>query len=263
MSESSKILSTPIKLSSSNTSLIATSFKLREAMIATSTAGCNERHVSGTVLEQVNFEKKFSSLPEFKPEECQSPSAISVPSSPHVFNAQTFRKKQQPQHRSNVEEESTPEVAMSATPKSAKLVGSTFFGPDFNIEVFKGSTVDLDSLDASSPRTPKTPGSRDPDKGHRRVLEQRRQLVMQLFHEQGFFPSTQATTAFQSCHVDIFPNKTSLQLKIREVRQKLMANQSAHTPMSGNALTSPVDSTASTPGVSSLLHSVIPVSSSS
>ncbi|KAG8258288.1 hypothetical protein J6590_033760 [Homalodisca vitripennis] len=48
MSESSKILSTPIKLSSSNTSLIATSFKLREAMIATSTAGCNERHVSGT-----------------------------------------------------------------------------------------------------------------------------------------------------------------------------------------------------------------------
>lgn len=51
------------------------------------------------VLEQVNFEKKFSSLPEFKPEECQSPSAISVPSSPHVFNAQSFRKKQQSQHR--------------------------------------------------------------------------------------------------------------------------------------------------------------------
>ncbi|KAG8269202.1 WD repeat- and FYVE domain-containing protein 4 [Homalodisca vitripennis] len=48
MSESSKILSTPIKLSSSNTSLIATSFKWREAMIATSTAGCNERHVRGT-----------------------------------------------------------------------------------------------------------------------------------------------------------------------------------------------------------------------
>ncbi|KAG8289243.1 Neuralized-like protein 4 [Homalodisca vitripennis] len=46
MSESSKILSTPIKLSSSNTLLIATSFKLREAMVATSTAGCNERHVN-------------------------------------------------------------------------------------------------------------------------------------------------------------------------------------------------------------------------
>lgn len=62
-----------------------------------------------------------------------------------------------------------------------------------------GSTVDLESLDACSPRTPKTPGSRDPDKGHRRTLEQRRQLVMQLFQEQGLFPSTQATTAFQVC----------------------------------------------------------------
>lgn len=60
-----------------------------------------------------------------------------------------------------------------------------------------GSTVDLECLEVSSPRTPKTPGSRDPDKGHRRMLEQRRQLVMQLFQEQGLFPSTQATTAFQ------------------------------------------------------------------
>lgn len=57
--------------------------------------------------------------------------------------------------------------------------------------------MDLECLEVSSPRTPKTPGSRDPDKGHRRMLEQRRQLVMQLFQEQGLFPSTQATTAFQ------------------------------------------------------------------
>jgi len=48
------------------------------------------------VLETVNFEKKFSSLPEFKPEECQSPSAISVTSSPQVYS-QNYRKK--PQHR--------------------------------------------------------------------------------------------------------------------------------------------------------------------
>lgn len=58
---------------------------------------------------------------------------------------------------------------------------------------------------------------------------------------------------FQSCHVDIFPNKTSLQLKIREVRQKLMANQSGLTPMSGNALTSPVDPPTSTPGKDKVL----------
>lgn len=30
------------------------------------------------VLEQVNFQEKFSSLPEFKPEDIQSPSAISI-----------------------------------------------------------------------------------------------------------------------------------------------------------------------------------------
>ena len=48
-----------------------------------------------------------------------------------------------------------------------------------------------------SPRTPKTPGGRELEKGHRRILEQRRNLVMQLFQEHGFFPSTQATNAFQ------------------------------------------------------------------
>ncbi|KAG8245612.1 hypothetical protein J6590_102638 [Homalodisca vitripennis] len=65
MSESSKILSTPIKLSSSNTSLIATSFKLREAMIATSTAGCNERHLYAESVPfpsaKVLFEEIFHS----------------------------------------------------------------------------------------------------------------------------------------------------------------------------------------------------------
>lgn len=59
-----------------------------------------------------------------------------------------------------------------------------------------GSEVS-DSGEASSPRTPKTPGGKDQEKGHRRILEQRRQLVMQLFRDYGFFPSTQATSAFQ------------------------------------------------------------------
>lgn len=85
--------------------------------------------------------------------------------------------------------------------------------------------------EAGSPRTPKTPGTaRDTEKGHRKMLEQRRQLVMQLFAEHTLFPSAQATSNFQQQHVDIFPNKSSLQLKIREVRQKLMAQSSPHTP---------------------------------
>lgn len=30
-------------------------------------------------------------------------------------------------------------ISNASTPKTAKLVGSTFFGPDFNAEVFKGN----------------------------------------------------------------------------------------------------------------------------
>jgi len=147
------------------------------------------------VLEQVNFEMKFSSLPQFKPDECNSPSAISVPSSPHVFNAQTFRKKQLPDCDSHNHAE---------TPKSSgKLVGNTFFGPDFNPEAYRGVLGQEDTV-AASPRTPKTPSGRNDssaaEKGHRKMLEQRRQLVMTLFQEQGMFPSTQATSIFQVKH---------------------------------------------------------------
>lgn len=68
------------------------------------------------VLEQVNFQEKFSSLPEFKPEDIQSPSAITintpgssghntVTSGLHSSNLQTsmqgYRKKSQGPHRSN------------------------------------------------------------------------------------------------------------------------------------------------------------------
>lgn len=91
--------------------------------------------------------------------------------------------------------------------------------------------------EASSPRTPKTPGTgRESEKGHRKILEERRKLVMQLFKEHTLFPTAQATSNFQAHHVDVFPNKTSLQLKIREVRQKLMAQQ----PQSANSISSPL-----------------------
>lgn len=143
---------------------------------------------------------------------------------------------------------------VSATPKSSsvKLTGTTFFGPDFNIEEFRANSESLASdVDNNSPRTPKTPSSgvptsvgRDSERGHRKVLEQRRSLVMQLFQEHGYFPSTQATSAFQTKHSDVFPSKTSLQLKIREVRQKLKASS---TPISANSLVSPQPSNEPTP----------------
>lgn len=61
---------------------------------------------------------------------------------------------------------------------------------------------------AASPRTPKTPrtatgppnsaaSSESGDRGHRRTLEQRRNLVMELFQHHGFFPTAEATSNFQ------------------------------------------------------------------
>nr|CAI5864012.1 unnamed protein product [Callosobruchus analis] len=184
------------------------------------------------VLEQVNFEKKFTALPQFKPEDGQSPSAISVPS-PGLFN---YNKKRPltATHRVSVDEEIEPEPPQSAgAPKSATstkpIIGNQFFGPDFeNVR----AELSTEMEEGTSPRTPRTPGtSRESEKGHRKTLEQRRQLVMQLFQEQSLFPSSQATSTFQAQHADIFPNKASLQLKIREVRQKMMA-QSSLTPSS-------------------------------
>lgn len=39
--------------------------------------------------------------------------------------------------------------------------------------------------------------SQESEKEHRKQLEQKRKLVMQLFQECGFFPSAQATANFQ------------------------------------------------------------------
>nr|XP_050864104.1 protein capicua homolog isoform X2 [Vespula vulgaris] len=227
------------------------------------------------VLEQVNFQEKFSSLPEFKPEDIQSPSAITintpgssghstVTSGLHSSNLQAsmqgYRKKSQGPHRSNLNEDDIDsDASVSATPKSTssvKLTGTTFFGPDFNIDAYRLNTDIAGEVEDTSPRTPKTPvggvgnavgiGRNENERGHRRMLEQRRHLVMQLFREHGYFPSTHATSTFQAKHSDIFPNKTSLQLKIREVRQKLKANS---TPMSANSLVSPLPVSESSPNV--------------
>lgn len=46
-----------------------------------------------------------------------------------------------------------------------------------------------------SPRTPKTHDGNE--KGHRKILEQRRTLVMELFNQCGYFPLASDTAAFQ------------------------------------------------------------------
>ncbi|XP_069968585.1 putative transcription factor capicua isoform X3 [Bactrocera oleae] len=149
------------------------------------------------VLKQVDFEKKYQALPQFKPEDCLSPSAIAVPSSPRVYGT-NYRKKNPPQpivppKKPVCEDESAIETASLPSTPSQR-----FFGPDFNIE-----QLNLENSDETdrSPRTPQTPlqsaRSDASEKGHRKVLEIRRKFVYQLFNEHGMFPSTQATMAFQ------------------------------------------------------------------
>ncbi|XP_077525273.1 protein capicua homolog isoform X3 [Amblyomma americanum] len=198
------------------------------------------------VLEEVNFKAQFAKLPEYKPEESPS-GAASLPSSPFV---QTYRKRPKPTDGAeDCGDPTAPKCATGSSPVGTprtpqtggpKLEGTKFFGPSFSLDALADARNDASDGDVSSPRTPKTPA--EGEKSHsslRRTLEQRRQLVMQLFTEEGWFPSAQATAAFQHRHRDVFNNKNTLQLKIREVRQKLMAqnNQaniattpSAHEP---------------------------------
>ncbi|XP_068431091.1 protein capicua homolog [Clinocottus analis] len=177
------------------------------------------------VLSETYFEERFAELPEFNPEEVlPSPTLQSLATSPRAILGSYRRKR-----RNSTELEVTAEEPGSPrrkthrlsscssepnTPKSAaKCEGEIF---TFDRAGTEGEDLlgDLDRVPYSSLR---------------RTLDQRRALVMQLFQEHGFFPSAQATAAFQARYSDTFPTKVCLQLKIREVRQKIMQTASPGT----------------------------------
>ncbi|XP_040275798.1 protein capicua homolog isoform X4 [Bufo bufo] len=171
-------------------------------------------HVDSRVLSEVDFEERFAELPEFKPEEVlPSPTLQSLATSPRAILG-SYRKKHLD---SSTEDPISPKRKMRRrsscssepnTPKSAKCEGDIF--------TFDRPGSEADDMLAEL-EYDKVPYS-----SLRRTLDQRRALVMQLFQEHGFFPSSQSTAAFQSRFSDIFPTKVCLQLKIREVRQKIM-----------------------------------------
>ncbi|GAB6019604.1 hypothetical protein CHUAL_001169 [Chamberlinius hualienensis] len=164
------------------------------------------------ILETVEFTKRFARLPEFNPEECQSPSALSLTKSPRNF-VQSYQKKRRV---STTTEDDVNEVAVGepssssksiasaeaktpTTPKTNQSVdGNTFFGEDFSLESLQVDDYKLrldngngENYSPKSPWTPKTPRDSS-EKGYsslRRILDHRRQLVIQLFHEHGFFPT--------------------------------------------------------------------------
>ncbi|XP_073511964.1 protein capicua homolog isoform X2 [Phyllobates terribilis] len=180
------------------------------------------------VLSDVDFEERFAELPEFKPEEVlPSPTLQSLATSPRaILGSYRKKRKNSTDLDSSTEDPTSPKRKMRRrsscssepnTPKSAKCEGDIF--------TFDRTGTEADDMLAEL-EYDKVPYS-----SLRRTLDQRRALVMQLFQEHGFFPSSQSTAAFQSRYSDIFPTKVCLQLKIREVRQKIMqaATPTEHT----------------------------------
>ncbi|XP_041427504.1 protein capicua homolog isoform X4 [Xenopus laevis] len=175
--------------------------------------------VDNRVLSEVDFEERFAELPEFKPEEVlPSPTLQSLATSPRaILGSYRRKRKNSTDLDSSTEDPVSPKRKMRRrsscssepnTPKSAKCEGDIF--------TFERTGSEAEDL-LGEMEYDKAPYS-----SLRRTLDQRRALVMQLFQEHGFFPSSQSTAAFQSRYSDIFPTKVCLQLKIREVRQKIM-----------------------------------------
>ncbi|XP_039573153.1 protein capicua homolog, partial [Passer montanus] len=156
------------------------------------------------VLSEVDFEERFAELPEFRPEEVlPSPTLQALATSPRTILG-SYRKK-----RKN----STVWVDVMQMRRA---------WPDLGPSLGRLSG----SPPAPDPLTPPGAGGEGEDvlgeleydkvpfSSLRRTLDQRRALVMQLFQEHGFFPSAQATAAFQSRFQDIFPTKLCLSLSL-------------------------------------------------
>uniref|UniRef100_A0A4W4E8I0 Protein capicua homolog n=1 Tax=Electrophorus electricus TaxID=8005 RepID=A0A4W4E8I0_ELEEL len=200
------------------------------------------------VLSEVYFEERFAELPEFRPEEVlPSPTLQSLATSPRaILGSYRRKRKNSTDLDSSTEDPVSPKrksrrrsscSSEPNTPKSAaKCEGDIFTfdrpgttRPDLETSTCTDGEDILGELEFD-----KVPYS-----SLRRTLDQRRALVMQLFQDHGFFPSAQATAAFQARYADIFPTKVCLQLKIREVRQKIMQT-AAPSESAGTSDSSPL-----------------------
>uniref|UniRef100_A0A4W5PJM8 Capicua transcriptional repressor n=1 Tax=Hucho hucho TaxID=62062 RepID=A0A4W5PJM8_9TELE len=181
------------------------------------------------VLSGSYFEERFAELPEFRPEEVlPSPTLQSLATSPRAILG-SYRKRR----RNSTDLDSSAEDPSSPRRKAAarSRLSSCSSEPNTPKSEVK-CEGDIFTFDRAGAESEDVLGEMDkvPYSSLRRTLDQRRALVMQLFQEHGFFPSAQATAAFQARYSDTFPTKLCLQLKIREVRQKIMQTATPGTP---------------------------------
>ncbi|CAB3400166.1 unnamed protein product [Caenorhabditis bovis] len=138
------------------------------------------------LLDGVGFAQKFAQLPEFAPS--------TIPTQPKPRQNET--------------------IASSPVLPSPFNAQTSFFSSTFNSADQFGSPE----------RHTNTVQCRSEKSAGKRLLEERRRLVSQFLTEAGLFPTTEQTIFFQETHQNVFPTRNSLVLKIREVRQRLMAN---------------------------------------
>ena len=181
------------------------------------------------VLSNVNFERQFAELPEYIP---------------HLRSGRESQQRASSTRRGPVvgnmpepSDSDTLQMVMSSperlTTGCLALEGSHAVGSRASslpsLEALaevaaleQGGLKESERDDNSDLRQPE-PSS--PTLGSlKKPVDQRRSVVMQLFQHHGYFPSDSITTVFQQRHGDLFPTKAALQLKIREVRQKIMHN---------------------------------------
>ncbi|PAV83848.1 hypothetical protein WR25_19588 isoform B [Diploscapter pachys] len=146
------------------------------------------------VLDNIDFKEKFARLPAFAPGD-KEPS--SLPATPSAFSRV-------------VSDSPIINASPLYTPGTAPIGNSVFFGPGFSTPTVGEQKPENDAGDEKT--------------ANKRLLEQRRLLVCKLLETAGLFPPNKEIAAFQMAHRDVFPNRQSLILKIREVRQRTMAN---------------------------------------
>ena len=170
------------------------------------------------VLSEVNFERQFAELPEYTPHHRQGRDVKST----------TNRRSVVTGNMSNAEENDAQKATASERPSCTS-------GLEEGGQRADHKTSNMPSLEAlaevaaleqgglkEAVKEDKTEPSSPTLSSHKKPVDQRRGVVLQLFQDNGYFPSDAVTSVFQQRHADLFPTKAALQLKIREVRQKIM-----------------------------------------
>ena len=142
--------------------------------------------MNGRILAEVNFKESLERLPKYRPDDLRT---AAVGHRPHELGY----------------------IDGTGQFKVMDIAQRDVYGGQSQAGVIVCSS--------GQPSTSTSPVS--PVTSNRKVLDERRNLVLQLFAKHGYYPSESVTQDFQIEHSEIFPSKWMLQMKIREVRQKL------------------------------------------